>query len=134
MKVLLVPLLVVAFWSPYAHGQIVSGSVWQNSRGSVLRVTQVHADGRFEGQYINNADGFSCKGTPFSVTGWINGNAVGWIVNWKNAANDCKSITSWSGVLLSNRTLETHWSLGFLTRNYGPRIMIGSDYFTRKSP
>ena len=115
-----------------AQAQVVAGSVWENQRGSFLTVNTVNPDGSFEGTYLNNAPGFSCRGTPYQVTGWLNQNAVGWIVNWKNTAADCASITSWAGVLLSPTVIETSWSLGFTSPTKGPSVIVGSDDFTKQ--
>lgn len=128
----LATLFVVALAISQAHGQVGPGSVWENNRGSTLKITKVDANGRFEGEYINKAAGFGCKGTPFAVIGWMNNNTIGWTVNWKNASDNCKSVTSWSGAILSPTYIETIWSLGYTSTKYGPRVMTGSDYFTKK--
>ena len=115
-----------------AHAQVTAGSSWENDRGSILTIDTIGADGQFEGEYVNNAAGFGCKGTPYAVVGWLNDNAIGWSVNWKETSEDCKSVTSWSGVILSPTLIETIWSLGYTSSDHGPRVMTGSDYFSRK--
>lgn len=115
-----------------AQAQVVPGSMWENQRGSVLRVKTVNPDGSFEGTYINNAAGFSCRGTPYQVTGWLNQDAIGWVVNWKSRAADCKSITSWAGVMVSPKIIETIWSLGFTSPYKGASVIVGSDDFFKQ--
>ena len=133
MKVFRLAALLVAMLVPaLAYAQVAPGSAWENNRGSILTITNVDADGRFEGEYVNNAAGFGCQGSPYPVVGWINDNSIGWAVNWKNTSEDCKSVTSWGGAILSPTLIETIWSLGYTSTNHGPRVMTGSDYFSKK--
>jgi hypothetical protein len=133
MKQLAVLTLLLAFLiAQSAQAQVAPGTQWTNGRGSVLTIKSVDPSGMFEGEYVNNAAGFGCQGTPYPATGWINNDSIGWLVNWKNASADCRSITSWSGVLLSPTLIESMWSLGYTSTNHGPRVMVGSDFFQKK--
>src|SRR5215469_8933862 len=99
-------------------------SVWENERGSIMKALDGHAsNGDFHGTYINNV-GSRCRGTPYDLTGQVDGTRVVFTVVWKNSAEDCRSKTVWSGDI-AGRTLATTW---ILTREDGS-VLRGSDTF-----
>src|SRR5690242_7309627 len=86
-------------------------STWQNERGSVMKALKAGTSGgAFSGVYINNAAGFKCRGTPYDLTGEVDGTRVTFTVVWKNAAADCHSTAVWRGQI-TGRTLATTWTL-----------------------
>jgi hypothetical protein len=116
----------------WAQG-IPAGSTWENQRGSTLRIISIDSStGAVQGEYINQAAGFGCKVTPYTVTGWVDGDKIAFAVRWKNATADCKSLTSWTGYL-EKGFLVTDWNLVHMDADLGrPTIMRGSDLFTKK--
>ena len=132
---LLILLAVAAILPFQVDAQVVPGSTWENGRGSVLTIVTVNPDGSFTGTYVNNAPGFGCQGQPgFPAVGSQNANAIGWTVSWNNGVEDCKSVTSWAGVILSTNVIEAFWSLGYTSAQYGPRAMVGTDFFSNTNP
>ena len=103
-----------------------AGSVWKNQSGSTITFTSVDpASGQLSGIYINNAQGYSCQGTPYPVTGYIYETLLSWSVRWSNATEDCKSITGWTGYFDSaSGTIKTDWMLV-----YKNTISDGKDVF-----
>ncbi|MXN63414.1 hypothetical protein GR183_00725 [Stappia sp. GBMRC 2046] len=100
-------------------------SVWENQRGSKLTIETIDpTTGVLTGNYINNAAGYGCIGSPYRVVGYVYGNLIGWSVRWSNAHEDCQSITSWTGYY-QNGTITTQWELV-----YGTQINDGADMFT----
>jgi hypothetical protein len=112
---------------------IPANSIWENQRGSMLKITSIDGTtGALVGEYVNQAAGFACKGTPYPVTGWVEGEKIGFSVRWKNATADCKSITSWTGYL-EKGLLVTDWDLAYTDSSLGHATnMRGSDIFHKK--
>ncbi len=101
-------------------------SVWQNQRGSFMKVFAIDPQGNFTGVYINNAPGFSCQGLPgFALTGRARRAFVTFKVVWNNGIQNCNSTTYWSGAVNGN-TMPTRW---ILTGAGGTQR--GADLFTR---
>lgn len=101
-------------------------SVWENQRGSKLTIQTIDpASGLLTGNYINNAAGYGCIGSPYPVVGYVYGNVISWSVRWSNAQQDCQSITAWTGYY-QNGKISTEWELV-----YGDQIGGGSDTFSR---
>lgn len=71
-------------------------STWVNQRNSVLSITSVDSDMKIHGNYINNATGTECIGTPFDVSGKINRNSVRFAVNFTG----CDTVTVWRGRII----------------------------------
>ena len=104
-------------------------SYWQNQRGSYMKLYSMDAQGNFIGVYMNNAEGFKCRFSPFNppykVTGRAHGANVRFKVVWDNGVQNCHSTTVWHGRVIG-QTMPTSWVL------YGPGIippMYGSDVF-----
>src|SRR5262249_9229627 len=107
-------------------------SVWQNQRGSVMKILALDpATGAFSGIYINNAVGFKCQGTPYAMWGGARGSRVVFNVIWKNNVEDCKSSTVWYGRTFY-RTIQTNWVLTYVDQNGNIRKMRGSDTFQQQ--
>jgi len=104
-----------------------TGGVWVNELGSELYIGAVAPNGLWKGVYINKASGTGCQNSPFSVSGYTNGTAIGFTVNWSNAALNCQSITSWTGNYSGSTSIVTDWNLSV---NNSTTILKGSDTFT----
>ena len=105
-------------------------TTWVNGRGSELAITAIDPDGSIRGTFINKAENFSCRDTPFEIKGWIEGQTVTFSVRWRNATADCRSITSWIGYLSNNRII-TDWDLAYIDAiEQRPMIYRGSDFFS----
>jgi len=102
-------------------------SVWQNQRGSFMKIFGIDPQGNFTGLYINNAPGFACQGLPgFALTGHTKGAAVAFRVAWNNGIQNCNSTTVWTG-RFSGAKLPTTWVL------FGPNgTQRGADIFTQQ--
>lgn len=129
----LVALAVVLGATAGCAQNIPPNSTWVNQRGSTLRIVSIDsATGALRGEYINQAAGFECKGTPYVATGWVDSEKIAFSVHWKNATADCKSITSWTGYL-EKGFLVTDWDLTYIDAELGrPAVIRGSDTFTKK--
>lgn len=105
-------------------------SVWKNQRGSVLTFKQINA-GKVTGSFVNNANGFECKGEPgYRVDGNVNGTNINFAVDFKNKGHDCYTITSWIGTINGN-SIHTDWELAYI--DGGTHQIVkdkGSDDFT----
>lgn len=68
---------------------------WTNELGSSATF-MVADNGNIGGHYVNGAPS-SCtpEGAQYYLTGFCNGNAITFTVNW---GNQCNSLTSWSGI------------------------------------
>lgn len=115
---------------PYAHAQnIMPNTEWKNDRGSDLTITAITADGALTGTYVNRAAGFKCKNTTYPVSGYVYGDKIVFSVRWKNASEDCASLTSWAGYLSAGR-IVADWILVYTDSGLKhPFQMLGTDYF-----
>lgn len=104
------------------------GATWTSQRGSTLTIEAVAADGSFTGSYINRATALPCPNSPFKVSGWIDGQKISFSVRWRNATNDCHSITSWTGYL-SDRLIATEFALVYVNRQGKTAFSNGKDTF-----
>ena len=102
-------------------------SAWKNQRGSVLYITSVDGDA-VTGYYVNNAPNWNCQGTPFPVTGNLNGSAFTFSVDWTNGSENCNSVTAWTGVF-SGGTLYTNWNLAVSGSTSLDQVIAGQDTF-----
>lgn len=129
--VMAVVLLLLSAASADAQG-LQPNTTWQNDKGSEFTILGISSDGSLKGTYTNRAVGFQCQNTPFPVVGWIDGEKIAFSVRWKNAQQDCQSITSWTGYLSGNRIL-TDWDLVYLdATEKRPLMYRGTDYFKKK--
>jgi len=125
-KTLLALVILLGFQSlAFAQG-LPSWSLWQNQRGSTLEVGLVGAYGSFQGTFINQAQGYQCKGIPSNAQGTNAGGAVAFAVVFVQ----CNSLTPWSGTV-SGSTLRTTWTLVYTPPSGPPQKSQGSDTFTR---
>ena len=132
--VMLVTTLALILVTSAASAQsIPPNSTWENQRGSLLKIVTIDSNtGALRGEYINQAAGFVCKGTPYDVIGWVEGDKIAFSVRWKNSSADCKSITSWTGYL-EKGFLVTDWDLAYTDSDLGHATLIrGSDTFQKK--
>lgn len=103
---------------------------WKNELGSTATL-KVDSNGSVSGSYINGAPS-SCTttGQDYPLTGYCNGNAITFTVNW---GSRCSSLTSWSGVYYANtQKIATLW---YLVTGGAPSwnsTVAGADTFTKK--
>ena len=127
MKRALLALIVLLGFQSFAVAQgLPASSLWQNQRGSTLEVFFVDPSGSFQGQFINQAKGFECKGTPYPAIGTSKAAAVVFSVTF----GQCSSHATWYGVVSGN-TMRTNWVLLYAPPNGPPQKFMGSDVFTR---
>lgn len=110
-----------------------AGTTWKNESGSELYIAKIDAStGAMSGSYTNRVASFGCRDEPFDATGWITGEKISFAVRWKNAKQDCASITSWTG-FLENGVLVANWDLVFRSSALKHHvIMRGSNFFEPK--
>jgi hypothetical protein len=122
---------VVATCVVAAAQELPASSTWKNQRGSELNVTAVDATGKFTGTYVNHAAGFACQDEPFDVSGHAWSHRVVFSVVWKNASQDCRSITTWAGIA-RKKVLSTAWQLAQVDPKAGRiKLQWGRDRFER---
>jgi hypothetical protein len=127
MKRILLALVVLLGFQSLAFAQgLPAPSLWQNQRGSTLEVYYVDSAGSFQGQFINQAPGFQCKGTPYPAAGTIKGTAIIFSVSF----GQCASQTMWYGVVSGN-SMKANWILIHTPPNDPPQRLEGTDLFTR---
>lgn len=103
-----------------------AGSVWQNQRGSEMTVTESDTAG-FKGTFVNNADGFECKGAPMPMSGKALSKGLFFTVTFA----PCATISVWHGKL-NGDNLPTRWQLEYVNPKDGSfATMRGRDYFKR---
>lgn len=108
--------------------QFLAATGWVNQSGSVMNYTY-SASGQITGTYINNAKGTGCQGTPFPLTGWINGNTIAWSVIWKNSTVNCNSVTAWGGYYSpTSKEIKTNWVLAVQSGS-DETVQLGKDVF-----
>ncbi|HEV1999332.1 MAG TPA: avidin/streptavidin family protein [Xanthobacteraceae bacterium] len=110
LRSILAFMTVLAACTAAAAQGLPASSTWKNERGSELTVTTVDATGKFSGTYVNRAAGFGCQDEPFDVSGHAWSRRVVFSVVWKNANQDCRSITTWAG-FVRKAALSTTWQL-----------------------
>lgn len=112
---------------------------WTNQDGSVATTSFMPSPTQKDvyavsGHYVNNAVGFSCRGTPYPLSGvyYQPTGMISFSVAWSNASEDCQSVTGWTGYIEASSsaiTMTTNWNLAY-TGPAGPQIEQGSDVFT----
>ncbi|HEX5869852.1 MAG TPA: avidin/streptavidin family protein [Longimicrobium sp.] len=127
MLTLMLLLLAGTAGAPQASSQVVAA--YTNQSNSTLYIENVASNGLMTGFYINRASGFQCQNTPYPVTGWILGRAISFTVVWKNTAENCQSVTGWTGFFSADfSTITTNWLLAV---SGGTTIGRGQDTFRR---
>jgi Avidin family len=125
-RVLLALVVLFGFQSIAAAQGLPAWSLWQNQRGSTLEVFMVDSSGSFQGQFINQANGYDCKGIPYPAVGTSTAVAVVFSVTFVK----CTSNATWYGVVTGN-TMRTNWVLLYAPPNGPPQKSQGTDIFTR---
>lgn len=73
---------------------------WHNDLKSTLEITQV-ANGQIVGTYTTGASAGQCAQGTFVLSGVTDtdagGQALAFMVLWKNSQSDCHTVTAWSG-------------------------------------
>jgi hypothetical protein len=106
-------------------------SYWVNQRDSEMKLFSMDAKGAFKGEYIDHAAGFSCRNTPYDLTGQAYGRHLTFSVVWTNSVQDCKSKTRWIG-RVDGKTMHTWWVLSPTKGiKIGKRVR-GTDSFTQQ--
>jgi hypothetical protein len=123
-RLLIAALFVVGLFDAAMADGIRAGSVWTNQRGSVMKVASVDSRGRFRGTFTNNADGFSCKGIPYPVSGTNASLQVNFTVNFTK----CRSVATWQGNVLGFG-MTAPWTLNYYDSSGKPQTMTGFDFF-----
>lgn len=115
-----------------------TGVSWTNQDGSVATTGFTPSSQpsvyTVSGHYVNNAVGFSCRGTPYPLSGvyYQPTGMISFSVAWSNASEDCQSATGWTGYIGASSsaiTMTTDWNLAYMGSS-GPQIEQGSDLFT----
>lgn len=117
---------------------VAGASNWVNQSGSVAQFVFTPSPTQpqtyeVSGNYINNAQGTGCKGTPYPLSGaYYSGNQIiSFSVVWSNASANCQSATGWTGYFDfsgSQAVLKTDWNLAFYSGST-PAIQQGQDDF-----
>ena len=120
---------------------LAATSSWVNQSGSVASLSfalssQQPSTYVVTGNYINNAPGFQCQGTPYPLSGvyYVNTQTISFSVAWSNSSEDCQSVTGWTGYFDLNQSpliMITDWNLAYSGTN-GTQITQGSDTFSQK--
>ncbi|MBI1309204.1 MAG: hypothetical protein GC129_05070 [Proteobacteria bacterium] len=88
----------------------MKSGLWRHPSGSELDLT-IHADGSLTGRY-RTAGGRPGLATWFPLTGFRNGDLLGFVVSW----GEYHSLTSWCGRYVVEKdgreALRTTWLLG----------------------
>lgn len=106
---------------------MAAGSSWRNELGSVMTISSFGpAPGQFSGTYVSAV---GCDaGTTFPLSGWINGNAISFSVDW---GSNCNSVTAWAGqYVASTDSIKTLWYLATNTVGWSG-LLAGSNQFSR---
>lgn len=117
---------------------LTTASSWTNQSGSVASISFTPstqpATYTITGNYVNNASGFSCQGTPYPINGiyYSNTQTISFSVAWSNSSKDCQSVTGWTGYFdlsVSPMQMVTDWNLAYQSST-GQQILQGNDLFT----
>jgi len=74
-------------------------SHWKDAQGTEISLLAVDAKGAFTGNIVSRAPGFACANFPFDLSGHAHGHHVRFRVVWKNAVQDCKAQTAYTGAI-----------------------------------
>lgn len=108
----------------------MASTVWTNDHARLI-IQSVDAQGRITGTYENFGPGFSCAGIVYPVTGWLDGERIGYTALRKDRRN-CTPMESWLGTIRGNELIVEFIALGW----QGSEVVIlkGSDAYRRASP
>jgi len=124
-------LFTVLFTASFSQAQtLTEGSLWKNTKNSLLLITKIDTTKNiFGGTFVNYATGFpQCVGVGVPVSGEINGSDVKFVANFAPCS---KTITVWKGTI-SGSTIATTYDLRYVDVNYDIQPDTGSDTFTKQ--
>ncbi len=116
---------------------ILAGGTWTNQGGSTatfeFQASSQPGTYTVSGTYVNREAGYLCQGTPYPLTGiYYSGTlTISFSVAWSNAAENCQSVTGWTGYFGNNLDLVTQWNMAF-DKGTSSAISSGKDVFTYK--
>ena len=120
-------LLLIAT-SAQAQSGLVPSS-WKNQRGSLMHADWPILPNGFGGDYVNLAAGYPRgHGTPYPMSGTLDGSKISFSVVWVNPFENCHARTDWKGTISGN-TIKTRW---VITLEDGKVWKRGIDIFTRQ--
>eukprot|EP00040_Diaphanoeca_grandis_P032028 m.193011 g.193011 ORF g.193011 m.193011 type:complete len:406 (+) comp32489_c0_seq1:80-1297(+) len=116
------------FSEPTVNANVLG--TWQSAYTSHFVVQSQSDSGLLSGYYINNDPKYpNCQGTPYSFTGWVLGDTIGFSVAWKNEVQDCGSTTAWAGYV-QGAAMRTQWNMGLAVGSQRS-ILSGNDTFAK---
>lgn len=117
-----------AFFLLPAASYAQAPSTWTNDHARLV-IQAVDRDGRITGTYENFGSGFSCAGIVYPVTGWLDGDQIGYTALRKDRRN-CTPMESWMGTIRGNELVVEFIALGW----HGSEVVIlkGSDAYRRQ--
>jgi len=120
--------VLLATWGASQAQTLPVPSTWLNQRGSILTITTIDTAGNLKGTFVNNAAGFSCKGTPYDVAGAVKGADLFFYVTF----GPCNTITVWRG-RMKGAEISTQWELKYVDSAKGQFADLkGSDDFKKQ--
>lgn len=113
---------------PAPSSGAMAPSVWSNDHAR-LTIQSVGSDGRITGTYENFGSRFSCAGLVYPVTGWLDGDRIGYTALRRDRRN-CTPIESWMGTIRGNELAVEFIALGW----QGSEVVVlkGSDAYRRQ--
>ncbi len=124
------------------NAMLSTATSWTNQSGSVASISFTQSPSQpatylVSGTYVNNAAGYQCKGTAYPLSGiyYANTQTISFSVAWSNSAEDCQSVTGWTGYIDISQSplkMQTSWNLAF-SGIAGHQIQPGNDTFTMKT-
>lgn len=117
-------------WAAAAEAQAPPApSQWKNTRGSILEISSVDANGAITGKFTNNASGTLCIGTPFDIVGKALKTGFFFGVTF---SSPCNTIVSWRGPVTGN-TITMSFALSYIDKDDGGiETTSGIDIFTQQ--
>lgn len=116
--------------STIARESLKGHTIWVNARGSQMSIS-VSSSGRVSGSYINRDGNYSCQNTPYPISGWVDGTAISFSVQWDNRFENCNSVSGWTGFFdAASGEIETKWNLSVSGSTDPSQILAGTDTFS----
>lgn len=103
-------------------------AIWANDHAKLV-IQSVGPDGRLAGTYQNWGVNFSCSFIEYPVTGWLDGDRIGFTTLRQDHRN-CTYMETWMGVIRGNELLVDFMALG--ARDGRPEILRGADSYRRQ--
>jgi hypothetical protein len=120
MKRILLGLLLLVGFQPFAMAQGIGPTTWTNQNGSVLKVTTINGIA-FRGVFVNRDPQIGCLGIPYPVTGTYFSPQVTFKVNFVK----CGAVVTWRGSA-SGFGMSVQWVM-----QRGGAFTVGFDAFGR---